>query len=215
VQGKGGPALRDFAAPRLTAIAVMHRLRSLAMLATLAFGLLVWSQDADARLKSEWKFGGSLARTLLSLPFASAVFGDPFEDSILPSVAQPTYQGGSLDELFSRPGLVGGFAAGFLGAGLVGLLFGHGIVGELSGAASVLGLIFQLALLVMLGRLIWTWWRADRAARIAELSPRQLADAYGRSRNGSLPDFELGSDAGAGLGKLNNEAFSQSDEAGR
>ena len=101
--------------------------------------LAISVDGADARLKSEWKFGGSLAR-LITLPFSSAILGnDAFGDSgaddntalgdmadgnqaILPRVAQPT--GGSLGGLFSRPGVVGGFSAGFLGAGVLGIVFG-------------------------------------------------------------------------------------------
>jgi predicted lipid-binding transport protein (Tim44 family) len=95
--------------------------------------------------------------------------------------------------LFSRPGLLGGFAAGFLGAGVFGLLFGHGMIGELTGLPSVLGLVFQFTLLVAFAWLIWAWWRADKSAAVAGLSPRQLADAYGRERDAVLP--EIGADA--------------------
>jgi len=149
-------------------------LTCLAMLAALALGLLAWSGDADARL-----IGG--------LGFADAAGSmTDFADALLPSAAQPTNQGGSLGRLFRRGDLIGGFAAGFIGSGVVGLLFGHGVVGELNGAAAVLGLLFQLTLLVMLARLIWTWWRDDNAT----LSPRQLADAYGHSRNEARPDID-------------------------
>jgi hypothetical protein len=110
----------------------------------------------------------------------------------------PTYQGGSLGGLFNRPGLIGGFAAGFLGAGVVGLLFGRGMIGELSGFPAILGLVFQLALLGMLGRLIWSWWRLDSAAAVPDLSPRQLADAYERSRHEALPDIDADFEDDAG-----------------
>jgi hypothetical protein len=159
-------------------------LQSLAALAALVLGLLICCEGADARLEDAMIVGGN-ART--SMAFSSVVADDR---SIRPFSAQPGYQGGSLGGLFNRPGLIGGFAAGFLGAGVLGLLFGHGMLGGLSGPTSCLGLIFQLALIVMLARLIWIWWRADRAAAAAELSPRQLADAYGRSRHGMLPDIE-------------------------
>jgi hypothetical protein len=46
----------------------------------------------------------------------------------------------------------------------------------------------------MLARLFWTWWRADRSAAFAEMSPRQLADAYGRLRNEAVPDIDAGAD---------------------
>ncbi len=159
---------------------------------------------ADARLKSEWKFGGSLARTFMALPGAASVFSDAgglgsmtsFGGAVLPTAMQPT--GGSLGELFGRRGVVGGFAAGFLGAGVLGLLFGHGVYGELSGFASALGLTFQLTLIALLGRLIWTWWRADRANTLADLSPRQLADAYGRARHEVRPDIDASTEAECG-----------------
>jgi hypothetical protein len=175
-------------------------LRSLALLAALTLSLVVSPGGADARLKNEWKFGGSLARTFMSLPGAASVFGDmsglgglsAFDSPMLPTAAQPA--GGSLGELFGRRGVVGGFAAGFLGAGVLGVLFGHGIYGELSGPASALGLIFQLTLIALLGRLIWTWWRADRVNTLADLSPRQLADAYGRTRHEVRPDLDASAD---------------------
>jgi hypothetical protein len=179
------------------------------MAMALIVSLFVSVDGADARLKSEWKFGGSLAR-LITLPFSSAILGDDdFGDSgaddnsalggsvgdmaggnqaILPRVAQPT--GGSLGGLFSRPGVVGGFSAGFLGAGVLGIVFGHGLTSELTGVASFLGLIFQITLIVMLARLFWTWWRVDKTAALNDMSPRQLADAYGRLRNEAVPDID-------------------------
>jgi hypothetical protein len=190
------------------------------MFVALTLGLFISAEGADARLKSEWKFGGSLAG-LMSLPFGSAILGDDFvgsggtgevsDNAILPSVAQPT--GGSLEGLFSRPGLVGGFSAGFLGAGVLGLVFGHSMTGELTGGAAFLGLIFQVTLILMLARLFWTWWRADRTAAFADMSPRQLADAYGRLRNEALPDIDLRADSGlgSGLGETTNSAFDKKD----
>jgi hypothetical protein len=50
--------------------------------------------------------------------------------------------------------------------------------------------LFQIALLLLFARLIWTWWRADKVAGAAGLSPRQLADAYGRDRNEAPPDVQ-------------------------
>lgn len=180
------------------------------MAVALILSLFISADGADARLKSEWKFGGSLAR-LIALPFGSAVldnalFDDEAADddaadgvssgnvAMLPQAAQPT--SGSLGGLFSRPGIVGGFSAGFLGAGVLGLVFGHGLTSELTSAASFLGLIFQVTLIVMLARLFWTWWRADKSAAFAEMSPRQLADAYGRLRNEALPDIDGSAQSG-------------------
>ena len=41
--------------------------------------------------------------------------------------------------------MLGGLAAGFLGAGLFGMLFGHGFLGGMGGFASFLGLLIQVA----------------------------------------------------------------------
>ncbi len=166
-------------------------LRSFATLATLALGLLFFAEDAEACFKSEWSLDGLGAGQLL-LPVASTVLGEiaAFAGTMPVDAAQPTSPGGTLVRLFSRPGLIGGFAAGFLGAGVLGVLFGHGVAGGLNGVASFLGLMFQLALLLMLARLIWTWWRGDKDAASANFSPRQLADAYGRPRHEKLPDMD-------------------------
>ena len=162
-------------------------LPSLATLVVLALGLLNWTEAADAGLDGGLRFAGDAV-------FGAINFDDmlSFDRPPAPVAAQPTYPGGSLGELFNRGDLIGGFAAGLLGSGVVGLLFGHGVVGELSGVASALGLLFQLALIAMLARLIWTWWHDAKADALADLSPRQLADAYVRPRNEGLPKFDAG-----------------------
>jgi predicted lipid-binding transport protein (Tim44 family) len=182
-------------------------LRSLATLVALALGLLLPADGADARFEDGLSFAGRGAGTFLSVTSAAAATVAVLEGPIVTYAAQPAYSGGSLGELFNRPGLIGGFAAGFLGSGLLGLLFGHGMVGELTGVASVLGLTFQLALIVMLARLIWTWWRADKAVAFADLSPRQLADAYGRPRHEVLPDIDASKNAESALGETKTDAF--------
>jgi predicted lipid-binding transport protein (Tim44 family) len=168
-----------FAAAPIGIVPRVQWVRRLMALFVLTFGLLLWAEEADARLLRETRF----AEAWRAIATSELVFAP----DISPCAAQPAYPGGSLGDLFSRPGLLGGFAAGFLGAGVVGVLFGHGLIGELSGVPSILGLFFQFALLVALGWLIWAWWRADKSAAATELSPRQLADAYGHMRNEALP----------------------------
>ena len=179
----------------------MRWLRLLAAVFFLAFGLLLWAEQADAQLFRDARFADGARPIGLNQP---TLVSDREEVS---RPAPPAYAAGSLGDLFSRPGLIGGFAAGFLGAGVFGLLFGHGLVGELSGVPSILGLILQFALLLALGRLIWAWWRVDRTAAVSQLSPRQLADAYERDRKEGLLD--MGTEAS---GKGNSEN-SFADEA--
>ncbi len=177
------------AATRIGIVSRVRWLRSVAALFFLTFGLLLWAEEADARLACDARFADGARAIGLTQPTLAAD-----QEEVSSCAAQPAYPAGSLGDLFSRPGMIGGFAAGFLGAGIFGLLFGHGVIGELSGAPSILGLIFQFALLLALGWLIRAWWRADKAATVA--SPRQLADAYERARNETLPD--LAADAQAG-----------------
>jgi predicted lipid-binding transport protein (Tim44 family) len=90
-----------------------------------------------------------------------------------PDVARPGYapSGG----FFGRPGFFGGsflgsLAAGFIGAGLFGLLFGHGMMGGLGGFASFLGLIFQLGLIAFIAMWVWRWFqRRDEPAYAGSL----------------------------------------------
>ncbi len=189
-------------------------LRSLVTLATLALGLLFCADDADARFESELNFTSVGAGALTTQSVVAGLLDEiaprrmaTFNETTPRTAVQPGSPNGTLVGLFSRPGLLGGFAAGFLGAGLLGFLFGQGVAGGLAGVASVLGLLFQLTLLVILARLIWTWWAGDRT-RFANLSPRQLADAYGSPRHEKLPAVDgpaaaenaLG-ERGAGNGK--------------
>lgn len=71
------------------------------------------------------------------------------------TVGQATQPGGFLN----RGGFMGGMMAGFLGAGLLGLLFGGGLLGGLSGLSGFLGLLIQVVLVVIVARLLWAWWQ--------------------------------------------------------
>ncbi|MDB5601037.1 MAG: methyltransferase, YaeB/AF family [Xanthobacteraceae bacterium] len=60
-------------------------------------------------------------------------------------------------------GLMGGLAAGFLGAGLIGMLFGGGFMSGLGGFASMLGMLIQIGLVVVVAMLAWNWWKRRQA----------------------------------------------------
>jgi predicted lipid-binding transport protein (Tim44 family) len=83
------------------------------------------------------------------------------------TIAQPG-KSGTVGQTAARPGLfggglLGGLAGGFLGAGLFGLLFGHGFFGGMAGFASFLGLMLQVALVVIVARLLFVWWQRRNA----------------------------------------------------
>jgi predicted lipid-binding transport protein (Tim44 family) len=96
--------------------------------------------------------------------------GQPRAAAAAPGASAPASGG-----LFNRPGLLGGLAAGFLGAGLFGLLFGHGLAGGLGSIASFLGLLLQIGIVALVAMFVWRWWqsRSQPALAAAGGSPLQ------------------------------------------
>jgi len=108
-----------------------------------------------------------------------------------PPVAQP---GGMFG---GARGMLGGLAAGLLGAGLIGMLMGNGFLGGLAGLASVFGLLLQVALIAGIGFLLFRWWqrRSQPQAAYAGM-PRDMAQepqqrsALGGFGGGAAPAVE-------------------------
>jgi hypothetical protein len=189
----------------------MRWTQSVIRLAVIAVLLLIGLDECDARSADGMTVGPAESNAFTSSPAMAAVAGGTV--GLAPRMTAqvvPSYPGGSLSGLFNRGGMLGGFAAGFLGAGFLGLLFGRGLSAGLSGVPSYLGLVFQLALLVMLCRLIWTRWRSDDALSPAGLSPRQLADPYLRSRD----DLYASIDPSTGDDDLGEKDLGVDDVAG-
>lgn len=163
-------------------------------LAALTAALLVGADEAEVRLVDGmrlvdgWRSSSAAFGSLVPAAAAQTVI-TPQAQLVpeAPASGSPAYPGGSLTGLFRGGGLLGGFAAGFLGSGVLGLLFGRGLFGELGGPASYFGLLCQLALVMTLCWLIWTRWHGGDAAEPGARSPRQLADAYLRSRDDLHP----------------------------
>jgi predicted lipid-binding transport protein (Tim44 family) len=92
-------------------------------------------------------------------PTPTAPTAAPLQRSMTqPGSATPIGQTAARPGFFGG-GLFGGLAAGFLGAGLFGLLFGQGLFGGMAGFSSILGLLLQVVLVVIVGRLIFAWWQ--------------------------------------------------------
>ncbi len=98
-------------------------------------------------------------------PYSTA----PMERSITPrtSPATPGYGASQMGAPFARPmgypnrhPFLTGLAGGFLGAGLFGMLSGHGFMGGMHGFFSLLGLMVQIALVVMV--VMWLVRRFSR-----------------------------------------------------
>ena len=142
-----------------------HRARgvakALAVALALALPLATTVSPADARIGGGFSSGSRGARTFSMPPSTSTAPGtaSPFSRSFS-QPRMPGY-GANTGGMFNRPGggLLRGLAAGFLGAGLFGLLFGGGLFGGLGGLSSLLGLILQIGLIVLVVRFAMSWWQ--------------------------------------------------------
>ena len=133
-------------------------LAALVVAATVGF----LASSADARIGGGASLGSRGTRTFSAPPATSTM---PSAAPMQRTTAQPNVAAPrpspvpSSGGLFGRPGFLGGLAAGFLGAGLFGLLFGHGFMGGLGGFVSFLGLIFQLGLIALVASFLWRWFQ--------------------------------------------------------
>src|SRR5712691_7340648 len=195
------------------------RLRSLLALGAIAATLVLVVSDADARPRLS---AGSRGSQTYSAPPSTAT--SPTTRPLERSMTQPGQPGGSLAQrpataptpapaggLFGRPGFMGGLFAGFLGAGLLGMLFGHGLTGGLGGFASVLGLMLQIGIVVIIGYLLWTWWQRRNQPALA--SGPALRD-YNSGNSGSPMGFGGGSGGAASGGAASTARASGTDEVG-
>jgi predicted lipid-binding transport protein (Tim44 family) len=126
----------------------------------------------------------------------------PGQPGALSRQATPASQPGGL---FNRPGLLGGLAAGFLGAGLLGLLFGHGLLGGLGGLASLFGLLLQIGLVVIVATLLWRWWQRRQQPATAGGPSLRDVNPEPRSGLGGLGGFGLGGGSASPVRELTVE----------
>jgi predicted lipid-binding transport protein (Tim44 family) len=189
--------------------------RPLLALAAMAAALLLVVADADARGGRGGSFGSRGGQTYSAPPSTATSPGAtrPMERSM----TQPGQPGGALAQrpattsptggFLGRPGFMGGLFAGFLGAGLLGMLFGHGLFGGLGGFASMLGLVLQIGIIALIGYLLWTWWQ--RRSQPALASGPSLRDSHS-GFGGQQPSYGFG---GGGSGVTATRAAG-TDEVG-
>jgi predicted lipid-binding transport protein (Tim44 family) len=98
----------------------------------IAAAFVLVTADAHARPLSGLSAGSRGMRTYSAPPSTAALNAAPIRRSMTqPSNAAPIGQTTPSSGLFGGRSLFGGIAAGFIGAGLFGLLFGHGFFGGL------------------------------------------------------------------------------------
>src|SRR5712671_1226911 len=171
--------------------------RAIAVVLSLALPLILAVSSADARIGGGMSSGSRGARTFSAPPSTSTAPGtaQPFNRTITqpgsPGLGAPAAAGGGFFNGGGR-GLLGGLAAGFLGAGLLGMLFGGGMFSGLGGLSSIFGLILQIGLIIIVVRLAMAWWQRRHAPASAYAGATPGATAGpGMFRTGT--GFGLGS----------------------
>ncbi len=160
-------------------------LRKLAAVAAVALALGMLASPADARVGGGMSFGSRGTRTFTAPPLTrtAPTTAAPIQRSITQPAGPNSFRTWPTGGFFGR-GLFGGLAAGFLGAGLLGLLFGYGFFGGLGGFASVLGLLLQLALVAIVGRFLWTMWQRREPAFAGGPMLRNVGSGFGAPGGG-------------------------------
>jgi len=169
-------------------------IKALAVVLSLALPLISAVSTADARVGGGMSSGSRGTRTFAAPPSTSTApsatqpFNRTFTQPGNPAVGNATAGGG----FFNRPGggMLRGLAAGFLGAGLLGMLFGGGLFGGLGGLSSLFGLILQIGLIVIVVRLAMSWWQRRTTPAYADAA---AAGPGGASIHRMAPGFGLGS----------------------
>ncbi len=175
--------------------------QAIAVVLSLALPLMLAISSADARIGGGGSSGSRGTRTFSAPPSTSTapMAAQPMQRTITqpgsPGLGAPAAARGGF---FNRPGMgmLGGLAAGFLGAGLLGMLFGGGMFSGLGGLSSIIGLILQIGLIVIVVRLAMSWWQRRNAAASAYAGPIP-GPAVGP---GAQSSFRTGTGFGLGSG---------------
>lgn len=129
-----------------------------------------------------------------------------------PTAANPGMAGAAAA---ARPGFFsgrGGFMGGLLGAGLFGMLLGYGLFGGLGGLGSIIGLLLQVALVVIVVRLAFRWFQRRNqpafagAAAGAPLRREPPQPGYTPAGGGARPGPAKGRDQ-IGIGQPDLDQF--------
>src|ERR1700716_2828091 len=172
--------------------------KAIAVVLSLALPLMLAISSADARIGGGGSSGSRGARAVSAPPSTSTAPGtaQPFNRTMTqpgsPGVGAPAAAGGGF---FNRPGMgmLGGLAAGFLGAGLLGMLFGGGMFSGLGGLSSIFGLILQIGLIIIVVRLAMSWWQRRNATASAYAGPAPAGGLGAQTNFRSATGFGLGS----------------------
>ena len=174
--------------------------KAMAVVLSVAMPLMLAVSSADARVGGGSSSGSRGTRTFSAPPSTSTApsAAQPFNRTMTqpgsPGMTAPAAGAAAKGGFFNRPGMgmLGGLAAGFLGAGLLGMLFGGGMFSGLGGISSIIGLLLQVGLVIIVVRLAMSWWQRRN----------QTASAYAGPTPGPAvgPGAQTGFRTGTGFG---------------
>jgi predicted lipid-binding transport protein (Tim44 family) len=175
--------------------------RAIAVILSLAVPLVIAISSADARIGGGGSSGSRGTRTFsappstTTAPGTAAPMNRTFTQPGSPGVGAPAAAGAARGGFFNRPGMgmLGGLAAGFLGAGLLGMLFGGGMFSGLGGLSSIFGLILQIGLIIIVVRLAMSWWQRRHTPAAAYAGGPDVGPAAAQNSFRSGMGFGLGS----------------------
>ena len=176
-------------------------IRALAIVLSVALPLAIAISEADARVGGGGSSGSRGSRTFSAPPSTTTAPGTAqpmnrtFTQPGNPGVGAPAAGAANKGGFFNRPGMgvLGGLAAGFLGAGLLGMLFGGGLFSGLGGLSSIIGLLLQIALIVIVVRLAMSWWQRRQTPASAYAGASGEGPGGQTSFRSGLGGFGLGS----------------------
>jgi predicted lipid-binding transport protein (Tim44 family) len=143
-------------------------------------------------------------------------------------IGQPNPAGG----FFSRSPFMAGLMGGLIGAGIGGLLFGHGLFGGFTGLGSIFGLLLQIGLIFLLVRLVMGFIRRRQPQPAMAGMPQGMSERMpqGMAREAMQGARPIGGAGGAPSAAIEvtpadfqafeaalqrvNEAWNRQDEAG-
>ena len=193
--------------------------KAIAVVLSLALPVMLAISAADARVGGGGSSGSRGTRTFSAPPSTSTApsAAQPFNRTMTqpgsPGMGAAGAAGAAKGGFFNRPGMgmLGGLAAGFLGAGLLGMLFGGGMFSGLGGLSSIIGLVLQIGLIIIVVRLAMSWWQRRHATAAAYAGPAP-GPAVGPG-GGALNSLRTGSGFGLGSGSAPLEILPADYEA--
>ena len=180
--------------------------KAIAVVLSLAVPVMFAISVADARVGGGGSSGSRGGKTYSAPPSTSTApnAAQPMNRTMTqpgsPGVAGAGGAGAAAKGgFFNKPGMgmLGGLAAGFLGAGLLGMLFGGGMFSGLGGISSIIGLVLQIGLILIVVKLAMSWWQRRHATASAFAGP---APGAAVGPGGPLNSLRTGTGFGLGSG---------------